>query len=58
MKYNQKFCHVRTLRGYTLDELADKCGLSKTYLSQIELGQRRQEERPARRKRRKLRVSR
>jgi transcriptional regulator with XRE-family HTH domain len=41
LKYNQKFRHVRTLRGYTLDELADKCGLSKTYLSQIELGQRR-----------------
>lgn len=36
MDFGQKFRHVRKLREFSLDELSNKCGLSKTYLSEIE----------------------
>lgn len=41
MNFGEKFKHVRTLRGLSLDELANKCGLSKTYLSEIENSKKR-----------------
>lgn len=41
MNYGEKFRHVRSLRGFSLDELSSKCGLSKTYLSEIENNKKR-----------------
>jgi transcriptional regulator with XRE-family HTH domain len=41
MNFGEKFRYVRKLRGFSLDELSNRCGLSKTYLSQIENSKRR-----------------
>ena len=41
MNFGEKFKHVRTLRKLSLDELSHKCGLSKTYLSEIENSKKR-----------------
>lgn len=41
MDFGAKFKYVRKLREFSLDELSNRCGLSKTYLSQIENSKRR-----------------
>lgn len=41
MNFGEKVRYVRTLREYSLDVLSSKCGLSKTYLSEIETNKKR-----------------
>ena len=41
MNFGEKIKYVRTLRKLSLDELSTECGLSKTYLSEIENAKKR-----------------
>jgi transcriptional regulator with XRE-family HTH domain len=38
MQLSEQLKHLRKLRGFTLEELANRCGLTKGYLSRIENG--------------------
>jgi len=41
VNFGEKIKYVRTLRKLSLDELSTECGLSKTYLSEIENAKKR-----------------
>lgn len=38
LAFGQRVRDLRTLRGWTQDDLADRCGLFRTYMSRIETG--------------------
>ena len=40
MRYGQAVRKIRLERGISQEELADRCGLHRTYISDIELGKR------------------
>lgn len=40
MRYGQAVRKIRLARGISQEELADLCGLHRTYISDIELGKR------------------
>ena len=39
-RYGQAVLKIRLERGISQEELADRCGLHRTYISDIELGKR------------------